>query len=130
MPIELPISETRRKLHSLERLSSDFDYRTVAHDHINLLISDLRETNFCFARSQLEEPVPISVASPRESFGSLQKFLIKTDINRPSHPLMVHSNGPPAGIIPSKTLLGREFKISGKICPSNLGEGLRYVQCS
>jgi hypothetical protein len=119
MPAELPISETRRRLHPLERLSSDFDYHTVARDHINPLISDLRETNSRFARSQLEEPLPISVASPRESFASLQKFLVDTDINRPSHPLMSHSNGPPAGVISSKTSLGREFRISGIFCPSN-----------
>jgi hypothetical protein len=32
---------------------------------------------------------------------------------------MVHSNGPPAGVILSKTSLGREFKISGIFYPSN-----------
>jgi hypothetical protein len=119
MPIELPISEMHRKLHLLERLSPDFDYHTVARDHINPLISDLRETNSRFARLQLEEPLPISVASPRESFASLQKFLIDTNINCPSHPLMCHSNGPPAGVISSKTSLRREFRISGIFCPSN-----------
>jgi hypothetical protein len=95
-----------RKLHSLKPLSLDFDYCTIAHDHINPLISDLRKTHFRFARLQLEKPLPISVASPRKSFASLQKF-------------MVHSNGPPAGIIPSKTSLGHEFKISGIFRPSN-----------
>jgi hypothetical protein len=32
---------------------------------------------------------------------------------------MVHSNGPPAGVIPSKTLLRCEFRISGIFCLSN-----------
>ena len=86
------------------------------HDHINPLISDLHETKFC---SQLKQLLPISVASPHESFASLQNFLIETDINHPPRPLMNHSNGPLVGVIPSKTSLGRKFKISGIICPSN-----------
>jgi hypothetical protein len=109
------------KLHPLEQLSIYFKYQTIVHDHINPLISDLHKTKFCVARShdQLEQLLPISVASPHESFASLWNFLIETDINHPPHPLMIHSNGPPVGIIQSKTSLGREFKISGIICPSN-----------
>jgi hypothetical protein len=118
MPIKLPTSETRRKLHPFQRLLLDFDYQTVARNHINPLISDLPKTKFRVAHSQLEK-LPISIVSPHESFASLQNFLIETNINHLPGPLMIHSNGPLVGIIPSKTSLGHKFKISGIICPSN-----------
>ena len=80
MPIELPTSETRQKLHPLQQLLLEFNYHVVACIHINPLISDLRKTKFFSAHCQLKQ-LPTSISSPHKLFMSLQKLLIETNIN-------------------------------------------------